>query len=101
MIEGYNNYAAKQRFVLLEATELNAQQQQTQDFYMQKPAEQQKPHTCRTASHICDVCSGIIQKGEQYTRRRLQTGFGFPEGTHYTTYHKHYPTCAAVEVVVP
>lgn len=50
-------------------------------------------HICKRVSHICEACKNIIHKEQQYTSRKIQTGYGYPEGPHYTTLYKHYPAC--------
>ncbi len=48
-------------------------------------------------SHVCEKCGETIPAGATVQTRRVSVGYGYPEGTHYTTYYSHFPNCSKKE----
>lgn len=54
-------------------------------FYADK-SEKQRLSEIHTAAkdYKCECCGKPIEAGTQYRRQNIPTGYGIPEGTHYT-----------------
>ncbi|MCL2359683.1 hypothetical protein [Candidatus Bathycorpusculum sp.] len=89
MIEVCNAYEAKARLTILE-----------DDTHQTHPTHQTpntKPHVCKTAQRLCNSYGALIEREQQYTQHTTQTGYGYPEGPHYSRVWKHYPECPKKE----
>jgi hypothetical protein len=95
LIEVCNEREAKERLAVLAAHESVVELALSRAaFELQavKQVKQSKPHKARKA-HICCECGGEIKPETYYTKVSIITGYGYSEGSHYTSLYKHHPNC--------